>query len=152
MKESLPAEKFYHLLKHRPPMTWVESVISAREEEGQFFGECQVSLSKTALYLQGGTGGPSGASAIEFCAQAYGFSRACYQEMNNIDFNPTQTYLSSISRCKTSFHGFDPEAEDHLRIKVQTKRVTHPLVFINGQVYGSSGRLYAELSFALYLA
>lgn len=138
-------------LPHRPPMVWVEEVIEMGEIENRFYGSCWTDVSEPSLYCVDGR--IKGSVAIELCAQTYGFSKACFHHVNNIDDTPSVTYLTGVRDCETNFEKFPENNEGRLRVDVVTTRRMDHLTFLEGKVTGEkTGTLYGKVTLQVYTA
>jgi predicted hotdog family 3-hydroxylacyl-ACP dehydratase len=128
----IPVKEVEKYLPHRPPMVWIDKVVSFSEKAG----ECVLQLKSDALYW-----GPMGlrpTSCLEFIAQAYGFISVCHH-IYILDPNSkplSKAFLASINKTNL------PQAEalaqfktgDVLRVVIDGVRQMGPIVMFRGQV------------------
>lgn len=129
----IPVTEIANFLPHRPPMVWIDDVITYSEKAG----ECTLRLKADAPYMTTGDRlRPS--SCLEFIAQAYGFISVCHH-LFILDPNSkplTKAFLASLKDAVL------PEAEalaqlkvgDQLRISISGVRQMGPIVLFNGEV------------------
>ena len=130
-------------------MVWIHEVTSIGEEKGLFYGTCRVLLDDKSLFCSE-TGKMRGSVAIELTGQAYGYSRACFHVVNDIDDTPKVTYMTGVRSCETYFNGFENNNETELKVEVQATRRIPPLTFIEGTVTGKDDTLYAKAEIQVY--
>ena len=126
--------ELFQYLPHRPPMVWVDRVLDVGRNDTGIYGVCSVLLEDDALFLKS-DGTLNASAAIEFTAQAYGFIRAMYHVINNIDDTPSRTYLTGVRSCSANFQGLTQDQLKDLKVNIQLTRELHPLVFVRGEVY-----------------
>lgn len=119
-------------LPHRPPMVWIDQVVSFSEKSG----ECRVRLKPEGHYMTGGKLRPS--SCLEFIAQAYGFISVCHH-IYILDPNSkplTKAFLASIKGAKLPSEELLDQihVEDELSITISGVRQMGPIVLFNGKV------------------
>lgn len=92
----VPVATIERYLPHRPPMVWIDDVLSFSEKQGH----CRVRLKSDGLYMD--TDGLRPTAFIEFIAQAYGFMSVCHH-IYIMDPNSkplTKAFLASIKEAK----------------------------------------------------
>lgn len=134
MQTNKKVSELQQYLPHRAPMVWVDRVLEVGSNEKGIFGVCSVLTDAESLFLNNG-GQLNGSAAIEFTAQAYGYVRALYHVLNNIDNTPTRTYLTGVRSCAANFKKFSSQDLKDLRVSIQLTRELHPLVFVKGRIY-----------------
>lgn len=125
-------------LPHRPPMVWVDEVVSADAVEGV----CRIHLSKEAGYM--GPGGVRASSAVEWMAQAYAYTRVCYARSAGApgQKNLSKAYLVGIRQLE--FTSTKIPTEGSLIVRVKTVRDLEGLTLLSGRVETSDGQLLAS--------
>jgi predicted hotdog family 3-hydroxylacyl-ACP dehydratase len=128
----IPVKEIEKYLPHRPPMVWIDEVVSFSEKSG----ECCVRLKADALYMDGNGLRPT--SCLEFIAQAYGFISVCHH-IHILDPNSkplSKAFLASINNAHL------PSAEalsqlragDELSVTVSGVRSMGPIVIFTGRI------------------
>ena len=77
MKFPISTSQLADFLPHRPPMVWIDEVLSCDDESG----EASVVIQLEAHYMTRGKLRPS--AIIEFIAQAFGYTAACRHLINS---------------------------------------------------------------------
>ena len=134
MQTNKKVSDLFPYLPHRPPMVWVDRVLEVGKNDTGIFGVCSVQTEASPLFVDQ-DGKLKGSAAIEFTAQAYGYVRAEYHVLNNIDNTPSRTYLTGVRSCFANFKSFDIEKLNDLRVSIQLTRELHTIVFVKGRVY-----------------
>lgn len=123
-------------LPHRPPMIWVDEIVSADETSG----EGRVRWNPSALYCTAGKTRPS--AAIEFAAQTFGYSRVVWLMRST----PEASHL-----CRRAFlvgvRDFEWSGElasEAFLVRVEGIRVLGPLTLFRTEVRSAEGALLAN--------
>lgn len=118
---------------HRPPMVWVDHVISYSENGG----ECSIQIKGDAHYMSDHGLRPS--SCLEFAAQSYGFLSICIREYltgNPMNATPKRAFLASFNDAK--FAPADVMSSikegDELRVHISGVRSMGPIILFQGKV------------------
>lgn len=144
----MKSSEFLSWVPHRPPMLWIDEVVSASSERG----ECRVIPKADALYREGGRILPT--SCVEWVAQAFAFIRSCY--LIEAGFHGQekahQALLVGIKNAKFKFEAGDPEVEQakEILVTVDHFREFGPIIMVHGEVRLPSGRILMEGSLRLY--
>jgi len=128
----IPVKDIEKYLPHRPPMVWIDEVVSFSEKAG----ECRVRLKADALYMDGNGLRPT--SCLEFIAQAYGFISVCHH-IYILDPNSkplSKAFLASMNEANL------PSAEtlsqlhtgDELSVSISGVRAMGPIVLFTGRI------------------
>ena len=142
--------ELFEYLPHRPPMVWVDRVLDVGKNETGIYGVCTVLQDEEALFLTP-DGKLNASAAIEFTAQAYGYVRAMYHVINNIDDTPSRTYLTGVRSCNADFKDLTQDQLKDLRVSIQLTRELHPLVFVSGKVFlEKENKVLAETEVQVY--
>ena len=134
MQTDKAVSDLFQYLPHRPPMVWVDQVLEVGKNDQGIYGRCRVNFKEDSLYLNA-RGELRGSAAIEFTAQAYGYVRALYHVLNNIDDTPSRTYLTGVRSCTANFKGLSKKNTNELMVHIQLIRELHPLVYVRGQIF-----------------
>jgi hypothetical protein len=151
-------------LPHRPPMVWLDEVLSA----GASGGTCGVTLRPGGLYTVAGAPDRCLTFApVEWMAQAYGYARACYEmiqeEMIQDEMARTQR-TSASSEAPGSFGlrraflvGVSElelprrvPAAGRLLVEARLTREMAPLALVDGSLRTEDGELLAAAKLKLY--
>lgn len=124
----LPCTELYPHLTHRPPMVWIDWVISVEET----CGTTTTQLKTDGYYNTDGIFRPS--SLIELIAQSYAFTSLVYCLQQNTPPTSQKNYLVAIKDFKLLTNTL-PQAPQEIRTEVQRKRVFGQITFISGQCY-----------------
>jgi len=128
----IPVKDIEKYLPHRPPMVWIDEVISFSEKAG----ECKVVLRADGLYMD--QHGLRPTSCLEFIAQAYGFISVCHH-IYILDPNSKPLSKAFLASMKDA-HLPPPEVlqqlrpGDELSIMISGVRQMGPIVIFNGRI------------------
>lgn len=75
-------EEIYQFVPHRPPMVWVDEIVSFSDHSGA----CAIHIKSDGHYM--GTDGLRPSSCLEFIAQAYGYCSVAYKYSQNPNTSP----------------------------------------------------------------
>ncbi len=140
--------EFADYVPHRPPMVWIDEVLSATQEKG----ECRIVLKKNALYWS--EDGLSASSCIEWVAQGFAYVRSAY--LIELDLGETskarEAMLVGIRNAEFSFDPLDPEihSAQELRVFVHNFREFGPIISLSGEVRLLNGRLLMKSDLRVY--
>ena len=133
MIEPAPTNLFYDVMPHRPPMVWVDEVLSSARGENGLSGVCLVRLEGDRPYR--GEGGKIRASSVlEWIAQSYGYVKAHEAKDSSSYIAMTRAFLAGISQCEVNIAGI--EKEEELLVEVADVRDLAPAYLIKGRVIG----------------
>jgi predicted hotdog family 3-hydroxylacyl-ACP dehydratase len=128
----VPVKTVEPYLPHRPPMVWIDDVLSFSEKQGH----CRVRLKSDGLYMDSQGLRPS--SCLEFIAQAYGFISVCHH-IYIMDPNSkplSKAFLASIKNgelpSRETLAGIG--AGEELVISIDRVRQMGPIVMFHGQI------------------
>lgn len=114
-------------LPHRPPMIWVDEVVTGSREGGI----CRVIPKSDGLYRDE-NGNFLKYAGIEWIAQAFGYSRAVWELQRNPDVSePAKAFLVGI---RTTMMAKIPADCGNLLIETKLFRELTPLVLVDGIV------------------
>ncbi len=95
MARPLEVKDILPLVPHRPPMVWVDELISFSATEGS----CRVHMHKEGLFL--GPEGLRASSCLEFIAQAYGFCSMAHKRTQDPATKPfKRAFLASFKDAR----------------------------------------------------
>jgi len=145
----MKSSEFLSFVPHRPPMIWIDEVVSASSERG----ECRVFLKPDALYREDGHVLPT--SCVEWVAQTFAFVRSAYlieAGQQGKDQKPHEALLVGIRNAKFMFEIGDPEVDnaEEVLIIVDHFREFGPIIMVQGEVRLASGRVLMQGSLRLY--
>jgi predicted hotdog family 3-hydroxylacyl-ACP dehydratase len=131
-ERAIPVKEIEKYLPHRPPMVWIDEVISFSEKAG----ECRVRLQADGHYMDRES--LRSTSCLEFIAQAYGFISVCHH-IYILDPNSkplSKAFLASMKDARLPSVDIlsQVQAGDQLSITVQGVRQMGPIVMFHGQV------------------
>jgi predicted hotdog family 3-hydroxylacyl-ACP dehydratase len=130
-------------IPHRPPMIWLDEVLSASADGGV----CAVELSPTALYARG-DGYCLDFAAIEWIAEAYGYARAChFYGSGDESYGLRRAFLVGVGQLDLLQR---LPARGRILVEVGTTRLMAPLVMVKGRIRDEAGTVYAEAQLKLY--
>jgi predicted hotdog family 3-hydroxylacyl-ACP dehydratase len=133
MPVDFPVSELLSYLPHREPMVWINRVTAVGKDYKGLAGTCVVDLDPHALYMSEGHE-LRGSSAIEFTAQGFGYIKAAYQEIHDVNDPPSKTYLTGIRSCKADFSKLDLKTVKQLEIKISVVRELLPLTYVKGVI------------------
>ncbi len=130
MSKSLKIQDIMPYVPHRPPMVWVDEIVSYQATSG----ECKIHMKKGSLFL-----GPEGlrkSSCLEFIAQSYGYCSVAYDFSVDPSAQPLQkAFLASFKDAV-----FADAAEfakvkvgDYLALRFSGVRKVGQIVIFTGQ-------------------
>jgi predicted hotdog family 3-hydroxylacyl-ACP dehydratase len=144
----IPVSRFAEYVPHRPPMVWIDDVLSA----GQSDGECRVRIDREALYMGGDRINPL--SCVEWIAQGFAYVRAAFLagEGRPEDARTREAFLVGLRNVEFFFKPEDEEVAEagELRIRVQGFREYGPITLIDGEVRLPSGRVLMRGNLRVY--
>lgn len=130
-------------LPHRPPMVWVDWVLAA-DKEG---GTCAVDLKSDALYADD-KGQTLAFAPIEWLAEAYGYSRACYElQAGTGNKGASRAFLAGVTELTVLRQ---LPATGRIILDVRLTREMLPLALVDGTVKTETGELIAKARLKLY--
>ncbi|MES2856224.1 MAG: hypothetical protein V4692_10195 [Bdellovibrionota bacterium] len=139
----IPCSELYDWLPHRPPMVWVDEVISADGVSG----ECAVNVKSDALYMSDGFLRPS--SAVEFLAQAFGYANAAFAVSSGTTAAaPKKAFLVSVTKCEMSTELVRPGMR--LAVKIFNIKPVGPILLFDGEVVDSNSHVVCRASLKVY--
>ncbi|MCC6137346.1 MAG: hypothetical protein IT287_01845 [Bdellovibrionaceae bacterium] len=125
----IPTTDLYSYLPHKPPMVWVDTVLSF-DSSG---GNTDVTLKEGGHYFTDGVLRPS--SFIEFIAQSYAFTNLAFRRNSGETHAVhTKTYLAAIK----DFHfekKMNLQPGEKIFIKVKKARVFGPITIVKGECH-----------------
>jgi predicted hotdog family 3-hydroxylacyl-ACP dehydratase len=129
----VPISEIMQYLPHRPPMVWIDEVLSFSERAGH----CRVRVKADAHYLdQHGKLRPT--SCLEFIAQAYGFISVCHHiYILDPKSKPlSKAFLASINNTELPDDATLARIKpgDELIITVDGVRQMGPIVMFKGRL------------------
>jgi predicted hotdog family 3-hydroxylacyl-ACP dehydratase len=142
----LSVKRLEKYLPHRPPMRWIDEVLSVSDNTGI----CRVIVDKDAHYCNS-TGQIRQTAFIEWMAQAYGYIRAAQVELGmlEIDHLPKQTFLAQVRDAE-----FPREVlvKDHEFFYVHTEclKILGPLSLVKASVLDANEQEVAQCQLKLF--
>lgn len=150
MVVDLPISELLESLPHRPPMVWIDRVVSVGKDYKGLSGVCEVDVDSKALYVSNGEH-LRGSSAIEFTAQGFGYLKAAYQKIHKFTDTPSKTYLAGVRTCKTQFDQLDLSQVTKLQIRISVLKEILPITYIRGEVMlPDSDKVLAKAEIQVY--
>lgn len=129
---AIPVQEISNFLPHRPPMVWIDEVITFSEK----LGECRIVLKADGLYM--GSEGLRATSCLEFIAQAYGFISVCHHiYILDPKSKPlSKAFLASMKEAQLPSPGTLRllQPGDELRITIEGVRQMGPIVMFRGRI------------------
>jgi predicted hotdog family 3-hydroxylacyl-ACP dehydratase len=131
------------VLPHRPPMIWIDEILSGSHEGGI----CRTIPSHDSLYVNSGTFLKY--TGIELVAQAFGFSRGVFELSKNPGAaEPARAFLVGI---RTNFMQSIPANAGNLLIETRLFREMPPLLLVDGIVRSeSTGEEFLKVQLKLF--
>jgi predicted hotdog family 3-hydroxylacyl-ACP dehydratase len=135
LDQRVPSSSLLQWIPHRPPMVWVDEVVSYGPEGG----ECYVHLKTDALYFS--SGHLRSSSLLEFIAQAQAMIGVCWAQINPAPTSASnglaEAFLVSIT--KTEFENtavLESLGEgDTVIVRLGAYRKMGPLILFSGSVW-----------------
>lgn len=129
---TIPTKDLYNYLPHKPPMVWIDTVVSFSDNGG----ETTTDLKSDGVYFTEGRLRPS--SFIEFTAQAYAFVNLAYLRAGGEnDVVHSKTYLASIKDFV--IHGdIDLKPGTVVTTRVRKTRTFGPITVVKGECFVNS--------------
>lgn len=128
----VPVQEIFQYLPHRPPMVWIDEVISFAEKSG----ECRVRLNADGLYMD--DVGLRATSCLEFIAQAYGFISVCHHifTLDPKSKPLSKAFLASMRNAELPSLGTLSHVKvgDVISITIDGVRQMGPIVMFKGVV------------------
>lgn len=130
--EAILTSSLLKYVPHRPPMLWLDSIVSYDDDDGI----CRVRLQADAAYMDENGLRPS--ACIEFIAQASGFITICY----NV-FGPgtnsgvlKKAFLAAVKDCVLPTREILDQIKvgDELTVRIHRSRLMGPISVIEGEV------------------
>lgn len=148
LKYPVPVSEFAHFVPHRPPMVWIDEVLSASPERG----ECRIVLKKDALYWSDDRF--SATSCIEWVAQGFAFVRSAYLIEQGVgeSSKALEAMLVGIRNAQFSFDPAEPDVQTakELRVFVHNFREFGPIISLSGEVRLLNGRVLMKSDLRVY--
>lgn len=128
----IPVVEIEKYLPHRPPMVWIDEVVSF----SKIAGECRVRLQPDAHYMDGER--LRATACLEFIAQAYGFISVCHH-IYILDPNSKPLSKAFLASMKGAELPSDEtlnavHAGDELSVTIDGVREMGPIVMFKGRV------------------
>lgn len=139
----VPIPTIQEALPHRPPMIWLDEVVEA----GGDGGVCAVTLTTDRLFA-GVDGHALDFAAVEWMAEAYGYSRAVHARAGGKGPGGLKrAFLVGVGQLDLPLR---LPLDRRILVEVRTSREMPPLVLVRGQVRDEQGRVYADGQLKLY--
>ena len=139
----VPTSELHGYLPHRPPMVWVDEVLSYGNEGKGPFGTCRVDISYDRGF-RGADGKVRTSAVVEWIAQSYGYVKASKRRADGFGTEGFgRAFLVGITDCEVDLStlGDDPCVLVHVR----ELRDMHPAYVIEGRVTSEDGaRLFGQ--------
>lgn len=133
LHENFRVADLLNYIPHRPPMVWIDRVMSF----GETSGECLVDIKSGELYLGLDALRPS--SCLEFIGQAYGFCWIAYVirvlDPGSLGMKTAMTAAFKDSKFASPADFANVQPGDELRVKLSNLRRKGPITLIQGQVW-----------------
>lgn len=143
MKFPVAISEIQRALPHRPPMIWLDEVVSA----GADGGICAVKLSPGRLF-EGADGHCLDFAPVEWMAEAYGYARACHAWTSGEGKGELRrAFLVGVGQLDLPAR---IPLGRRVLVEVRTSREMAPLVLVKGAVRDEDGTVYAEGQLKLY--
>ncbi len=143
MKLPMKITEMQWALPHRPPMIWLDEVLSV----GADGGICAVDLSEDRLFA-GADGHCLDFASVEWMAEAYGYARACHAVLAGRETGGLKrAFLVGVGQLELIKR---LPAKGRVLVESRTSREMAPLVIVKGQVRDEAGTVYAEGQLKLY--
>lgn len=127
MNFPIPVSTLMSALPHRPPMIWIDEVLSATAEGG----EARVTLKKDAAYFD--AHGVRHTAFIEWIAQACGYITAAHHFAHGQQMTAKRAFLAGIKDAKWNVP--DLKVGDVLKITIDQVRPMGSLTMLRGRVF-----------------
>ena len=142
----LSTSKLKEWVPHRPPMVWVDEVLSVESTSAK----CRVLMEETRPFYES----PSKirpSVLVEWMAQAFAYSAICRQLMNVGTPTPIRrAFLVGIAGAKFDMTAWDAKGKS-VFVSVETVRELAPLVLFRGTVTNEDGRTLSTASLKVYV-
>jgi predicted hotdog family 3-hydroxylacyl-ACP dehydratase len=139
---------FAEYVPHRPPMVWIDEVLSATKTEGV----SRIYLDHKALYWKNGD--YLSTACIEWVAQSFAYVRSAYAVTIGCEqeWKATNAFLVGIRNAKFFFESHDEELNQakHLDVFVEKFRQMGPIIKFDGGVRLPSSRVLMKGSLSIY--
>lgn len=144
LKLPVKVEALRAALPHRPPMIWIDDILSGSKEGGV----CRVIPKPEGLYRDR-QGNFLKYAGIEWIAQAFGYSRAVWELQQNPDVTePSKAFLVGI---RTTMMEAIPANSGNLLVETKLFRELTPLVLVDGVVRSeSTGEEWVKVQLKLF--
>jgi predicted hotdog family 3-hydroxylacyl-ACP dehydratase len=141
--ESIPTSELEGYLPHRPPMVWVDEVLSYGNEGKGPFGVCRVSLGEDRPF-HGADGKVRVSAAVEWIAQSYGYVKASIRRAEGGGTEGFgRAFLVGITDCDVDLSSLGNEKFVHVHVK--ELRDMHPAYVVEGKITSEDGiRQYGQ--------
>lgn len=136
MQLPLSTSELTSYLPHKPPMVWIDEVMSISESEMV----CKTVLKKNAHYFSEAGFRPS--SFVELMAQGYAFCSIAKELTANTGKKVNKAFLVGVTNAK--FNAEKVSQLNELYIKLETEREMLPVILFKGTVLDSENNLLAE--------
>lgn len=126
----MPISKVLNYVPHRPPMVWVDEIITFDENSG----ECAVMVKNDAHFL--GPEGLRATSCLEFIAQSYGYCSVAFTLEKDPNSAPLKkAFLASFKDVKWAEPSRMAKVAvgDELRVKFEGVRHIGPITMFDGE-------------------
>ena len=131
------------VLPHRPPMIWIDEILSGSHEGGV----CRTIPSPSNLYFSSGSFLKY--AGIELVAQAFGYSRGVFELSKNPD--ATEAKRAFLVGIRTSYMGRIPADTGSLLIETKLFRELPPLLLVDGIVRSeTTGEEFLKVQLKLF--
>lgn len=124
-------------LPHRPPMVWVDEVLSTARGENGLAGTVKIELRRDRSFFDA-AGSLRPSAVVEWIAQGYGFAKACRRREDGFGLAGFgRAFLVAISNCDVDLSGI--EGQPAVLVHVSEVREMHPAYIVDGRVTSLDG-------------
>ncbi len=134
----VPTSELHAYLPHRPPMIWVDEVISYANAGKGPHGICRVDIGRDRGF-RGGDGKIRTSAIVEWIAQGYGYVKAANRRAEGFGTAGFgRAFLVGITDCDVDLSSLS-EADQAVHVHVRELRDMHPAYVVEGKVTSVDG-------------
>jgi hypothetical protein len=122
-------------LPHRPPLVWVDEVLSFSDGPDGPSGICRVLLTPGRAFH--GPHGVRPSSVLEWIAQGYGFMKSALRLEQGLGPAKGRVFLVGVNDVEIDLAGI--ESEKSVLVHVREQRNLHPAYLLEGRVTAEDG-------------
>ncbi len=134
----IPTSEFHAYLPHRPPMVWVDEVLSYANDGKGPYGICRVLINRDrGFHAAHSKVRPS--AVVEWIAQGYGYVKAAYRRAEGFGTEGFgRAFRVGITDCEVDLSALGSE-ENYVHVHVRELRDMHPAYVIEGKITSEDG-------------